>query len=93
LRPVEIPNHFPPPPRSRLAWWLTALCMLAGAAVAALLCWTGVQSVRSHMLNENSLCLVMDENWGSGQLDDSKWARDVELSGFGSVFFLFDQGM
>jgi hypothetical protein len=71
-------------PRTRLAWWVTVACWFLGLAGAAALCYTGMSDIKLRMLNQGSLCMVMDENWGGG-LDSNKWARDVELGGFGSV--------
>jgi hypothetical protein len=71
-------------PRTRLAWWVTLACWFLGLAGAAALCYTGISDVKSRMLDEGSLCMVMDESWGGG-LDTNTWARDVELGGFGFV--------
>ncbi|GLB41072.1 putative glycosyl hydrolases family 16 [Lyophyllum shimeji] len=73
--------------RDRAAWWLTLACLLLGAAASALLCWTGIRDVKSRMLDESGLCLVMDENFEGGQLDDTRWGREVEAGGFGNHEF------
>ncbi|KAF8066799.1 glucan 1,3-beta-glucosidase [Lyophyllum atratum] len=74
-------------PRARGAWWLTLACLLLGAAASALLCWTGIRDIKTRMLDEGGLCLVMDEDFSGGTLDDSRWAREVEAGGFGNHEF------
>ncbi|PPQ75059.1 hypothetical protein CVT26_012061, partial [Gymnopilus dilepis] len=74
-----------PEPRSRLAYFLTYLCIFLGAAAAAVICWQGISSV--DVLDPNSLCLVMDEEFSGSDLDSSTWNKDVELGGFGNGEF------
>lgn len=76
--------------RSRAAWWVTLACWCLGLVGAAILCWTGITDVKARMINQSSLCLVMDENW-SGGLDPTRWTKDVELGGFGFVSNLLIQ--
>jgi len=59
--------------------------MLLGIAGAAALCYLGVTEV--HKLDEKHLCLVLNENFDGGALDDSVWSRDIELGGFGNGEF------
>lgn len=73
------------PPRTRLSYAITLLCIIAGLGGAALLCYTGVRGVP--LLDPNSLCLVLDEEFDSSTLDTSTWTRDVELGGFGNGEF------
>lgn len=73
------------PPRTRLSYTITLLCIIAGLGGAALLCYTGVRSVP--LLDPNSLCLVLDEEFDSSTLDTTAWTRDVELGGFGNGEF------
>lgn len=77
---------YEPLPRTRTARYITLLCILLGIAGAGLLCFSGVKEVRSSLLNEKSLCLVLDEDWSSssgGDLNGDRWQREVELGGFG----------
>jgi hypothetical protein len=66
--------------RARFGWFLTILCICLGVGGAAVLCWTGVESV--YKLNDSQLCLVMEDQFDS--LDTvNTWTRDVEMGGFG----------
>ncbi|KAG6836895.1 hypothetical protein H0H93_001726 [Arthromyces matolae] len=73
----DIPPATKDSKRHRLSWWLTFSCLVLGVAAAAALCYTGVNDVKKKMLNENQLCLVMDENFSEGTLNDAYWTRDV----------------
>ncbi|KAF5381646.1 hypothetical protein D9615_005483 [Tricholomella constricta] len=74
-------------PRDRAAWWLTFACLLLGAAGSALLCWTGIRDVKTGMLDESKLCLVLDEDFSSGALNKNVWQKEVEAGGFGNGEF------
>jgi hypothetical protein len=71
---------------SHASWWLTFLCFFLGLAAAAVLCWRGVVTVNK--LDPNQLCLLFEDQFETLDTDNS-WTRDVEMSGFGSDFFLF----
>ncbi|KAG5652321.1 hypothetical protein H0H81_005434 [Sphagnurus paluster] len=68
--------------RTRAAWWITFTCLLAGAAASAILCWTGIRDVHEKMLDESSLCLVMNEDFSGDSLNSQYWTREVEVGGF-----------
>ncbi|KAF8908093.1 glycoside hydrolase family 16 protein [Gymnopilus junonius] len=72
-------------PRSRLAYFITYFCIFLGAAAAAVVCWHGIATV--DVLDRNSLCLVLDEEFSGSDLDSSTWNKDVELGGFGNGEF------
>ncbi|KAG6899345.1 hypothetical protein C0993_011084, partial [Termitomyces sp. T159_Od127] len=71
------PHH--QPKRHRLSWWLTFTCLVLGVAGAAVLCYTGVNDAKKKMLDESQLCLVMNEDFSSGTLNDAYWSRDVQV--------------
>ena len=52
-----------------------------GLAVAAFIAFRGYTTVR--MLTPNQLCLVLSEDFNSGDLDSGTWTIDVELGGYG----------
>lgn len=67
----------------RLVWklhFLTAFCrILVGVGVGVLRCYTGWTGVK--LLG--NVCLIMDEQFTTGELDSSIWAHEVDLGGFG----------
>ncbi|THU82609.1 concanavalin A-like lectin/glucanase [Dendrothele bispora CBS 962.96] len=73
------------PTRERLSYWITFCCILLGVVGAAALCYFGATSV--DLLNESDLCLVLEDDFNSGSLDESVWKRDVQLGGFGNGEF------
>lgn len=75
---------------ARLSWWITFSCIILGIAGAGALCYLGATEVKK--LDNSQLCLVLNENFDGGSLDDSVWSRDVELGGFGYVLTVFDNG-
>jgi hypothetical protein len=78
--------------RTRASHWVTLLMILLGAFGAGLLCWTGYQDAGRTMINQKQLCLVMEDTFDNLDVDDGgTWTRDVEMSGFGYVLFLFTQ--
>ena len=74
-----------PEPGARLSYFLTFVCIILGIAGAAALVYFGVTSV--DILDPNSLCSVLDEQFSGNGLDDGTWTRDVELGGFGNGEF------
>ncbi|KKA26507.1 hypothetical protein TD95_004245 [Thielaviopsis punctulata] len=68
--------------RERWVTILPLLGILAGLGLAGFLVWDGVNSVVKH-----KYCLVMDDEFGGGKLDSSKWNTEVQLGGFGNGEF------
>ncbi|KAI5117892.1 hypothetical protein M0805_001977 [Coniferiporia weirii] len=66
----------------RTAWWATFVIMWIGAAVGAVVCFFGFESVQKL---EGNLCTVLDDDFSSFNTDN--WVRDVELGGFGNGEF------
>ena len=80
----------PPDARTRASHWITLLMILLGACGAGLLCWTGYQDAGRTMIDQKRLCLVMEDTFDSLDVDNGgTWTRDVEMSGFGYVLYLF----
>lgn len=66
----------------RASKWVTFGMMLIGLGAAALLVFRGYQTV--HLLNDNQLCIVLDDDFSGGSLDTTdNWSYDVELGGYG----------
>ena len=79
-----------PDARTRASRWITLLMILLGAFGAGLLCWTGYQDAGRTMIDSNRLCLVMEDTFESFDVDNGgTWTRDVEMSGFGYVSYMF----
>ncbi|KAG6853093.1 hypothetical protein C0991_006925 [Blastosporella zonata] len=76
VKPVMVHQH---PKRHRASWWITFTCVVLGIAGAAALCYTGVQTVKSTMLDESQLCLVMQEDFADADLNDAFWSREVQV--------------
>jgi len=70
--------------RSRLSWWLTVLMWFLGLCGGAVKVYFDYKSIR--LLDDSQLCPVFVENFDSLNLDD--WTADIQLGGFGSVYFL-----
>lgn len=82
----------PPDARTRASYWITLLMILLGACGAGLLCWTGYQDAGRTMIDQKQLCLVMEDTFDNLDVDNGgTWTRDVEMSGFGCVFYLLTQ--
>jgi hypothetical protein len=78
-----------PDARTRASYWITLLMILLGACGAGLLCWTGYQDAGRTMIDQKQLCLVMEDTFDNLDVDNGgTWTRDVEMSGFGYVFYL-----
>ncbi|TRM59059.1 glycoside hydrolase family 16 protein [Schizophyllum amplum] len=71
--------------RSRLSWWLTFLCLLIGVGVAGVICWRGYSS--QFLIPDSKLCLLMEDNFDSGDLNTDNWGYEIELGGFGNGEF------
>jgi hypothetical protein len=54
------------------------VCLVLGVAGAAPLCWTGINDIKTCMLVDSELCLVLDEQWVDG-LDTNWWKRDQPM--------------
>lgn len=65
----------------RTSKWVTFGGLLIGVIVAGLLIFRGTQTV--HLLQNNQLCLVLDDDFSGGSLDTNSWTYDVELGGYG----------
>ncbi|KZV75015.1 glycoside hydrolase family 16 protein [Peniophora sp. CONT] len=68
---------------SKISYFLTYAMILVGVGLGVLRCYTGWKGVQ--MLG--NVCLVMDEQFLTGQLDSSIWAHEVDLGGFGNGEF------
>lgn len=71
--------------RVRISYWLTLLCFFLGIAAGAVVCFFGWTNVK--MLKDSDLCMVLNEDFGSGSLDSNTWNMDVEMGGFGNGEF------
>ena len=69
--------------RSRLSWWLTALMWFIGLCAGAAKVYFDYKSI--HVLNDGQLCPVFVENFDSLNFND--WTPDIQLGGFGYVYF------
>ena len=79
-----------PDSRTRASRWITLLMILLGACGAGLLCWTGYQDAGRTMIDSKRLCLVMEDTFDNLDVDNGgTWTRDVEMSGFGYVSYMF----
>jgi hypothetical protein len=79
-----------PDARTRASRWISLLMILLGAGGAGLLCWTGYQDAGRTMIDSNRLCLVMEDTFDNLDVDNGgTWTRDVEMSGFGYVSYIF----
>lgn len=70
--------------------WVTILPLLGialGLAISGLLIWDGIRSVVKHQY-----CLVYEDDFSSGVLNEKIWEREVQLGGFGYVFPLLRCG-
>ena len=65
----------------RASKWVTFAGILIGLLIAAYIAFRGYTDVR--MLTPNQLCVVLDEQFGDGSLDQDTWSIDVELGGYG----------
>ena len=70
--------------RDRASWWVTFAMIVLGVGAAGVLCFFGWSNVQ--MLTDSELCMVLDENFDSLDLQNT-WTRDVELGGFGNGEF------
>jgi hypothetical protein len=79
-----------PDARTRASRWITLLMILLGACGAGLLCWTGYQDAGKTMIESKRLCLAMEDTFDNLDVDNGgTWTRDVEMSGFGYVSYVF----
>jgi len=73
------------PPFTYRSYFSTLFFIFLGACGAAALCFFGYRSVP--LLPDSSLCMVLDESFSSGSLDEGTWNREVQLGGFGNGEF------
>lgn len=79
-----------PDGRTRAGRWISLLMILLGACGAGLLCWTGYQDAGRTIIDPKQLCLVMEDTFDNLDVDNGgTWTRDVEMSGFGCVSYMF----
>jgi hypothetical protein len=64
---------------ARISYFVTYSMLLLGVAATALRCYTGWRSVSL----VGNLCLVLDDEFNSNDLDTSVWMHEVDLGGFG----------
>jgi hypothetical protein len=84
----DIPLHKPwlesRDPFARLAYLLTYGVVVLGILAGAVRCYFGWKSVS---LLKGNLCMVLDENFDSGEQgvfgENGKFFREVDMSGFG----------
>ncbi|KAG6873720.1 hypothetical protein C0995_012186 [Termitomyces sp. Mi166 len=79
LQPKQNSSPLHQPKRHKMSWWVTFACIFLGIAGAAALCYTGVNDAKKKMLDESQLCLVMNEDFSTGTLNDAYWTRDVQV--------------
>lgn len=70
-------------PFSRIAYFLTYGVMFLGFVCGVLRCFFAWKDVR---LMTDNLCLVMEDNFDGSELSEN-WMREVQMDGFGSVWF------
>ena len=79
-----------PDARTRASRWISLFMIFFGACGAGLLCWTGYQDAGRTMIDPKRLCLVMEDTFDNLDVDNGgTWTRDVEMSGFGYVSYMF----
>lgn len=72
-------------PYTYRSYFTTLFFIFLGAAGSAALCYFGYTSVP--LIDSSRLCLVLDEDFSSGSLDEGTWNREVQLGGFGNGEF------
>ncbi|KAJ3510028.1 hypothetical protein NMY22_g16100 [Coprinellus aureogranulatus] len=72
-------------PYTLRSYLTTLFFIFLGAAGGAALCFFGYTSVP--LLDEGKLCMVLDEQFNGGSLDEGVWNREVQLGGFGNGQF------
>ena len=79
-------------PYQRISYFVTYGMMFLGIALGAIRIFFGYKDVR---ILPGNMCVVMDENFESDEGlfgDNGKFFREVDMSGFGYVFFLLLNG-
>ena len=71
-----------PDPKEKWVTILPIIGLLVGLGISGFLVYDGLSSVVHH-----NYCPLMDEDFGSGTLDSSVWTKEVQVGGFGYVFF------
>jgi len=85
LQQTDKPWLTKPEPNARSSYLLTLFCIFLGFIAAAALAFFGLRSVP--LLDENHLCMVLDESFSGNSLDESVWNYDIQLGGFGNGEF------
>ncbi|TDL23460.1 concanavalin A-like lectin/glucanase [Rickenella mellea] len=70
--------------RVRTSWWLTFCLMFLGIAASGVRVYFGRKEVP---LMSGNLCLVMDDEFDKGTIDQSIWGHEVDMGGFGNGEF------
>lgn len=65
-------------PRKKWQTILPLIGVLIGLGLCALECYQGYTSVVNH-----NYCLIYDEDFSSGSLDENIWTKEVSVGGFG----------
>lgn len=69
-------------PKKKWQTIIPLMGVLIGLGLCALECWQGYTSVINH-----NYCLILDEDFSSGTLDESVWSKEVGVGGFGNGQF------
>ena len=65
-------------PRKKWHTIVPLIGILLGICFTGLLCYQGINSVINY-----KYCLIYDEDFSSGALNDKIWSKEVEVGGFG----------
>ncbi|KAK9451885.1 glycoside hydrolase [Limtongia smithiae] len=66
----------------RILMWITVVTCVIGCGIVGVLVWAGISSVTNY-----KYCVVMQDDFSSGTIDETLWTREVELGGFGNGEF------
>ncbi|KAH8113143.1 putative member of glycoside hydrolase family GH16 [Phellopilus nigrolimitatus] len=81
---IEKPWLAKPSPRARAAYWLTFCFALIGVIGSFLRIYFGAKDVQ---LIKGNLCMVMEDDFNGSKIDESIWAWEVQMDGFGNGEF------
>jgi hypothetical protein len=79
---VEKPWLGKPDPKEKWVTILPIIGIVIGLGISGFLVWDGIRSVVKHQY-----CPVLEEDFSNG-FNENVWMKEVELGGFGYVFFL-----
>ena len=71
--------------RARIAYWLTLGVAMLGVAASFVRIFFGAKGVQ---LIKGNLCLMLEDEFESDEIDSSKWGWEVDMSGYGRVLCL-----